>query len=240
MFLRLPLELRFMIYDHAMDFATQLPLTYIQIDHDESRRALAQLCGVSSQIRYEMHSWLANAVYCNRLAVPNKSHDVLPCSSLVRCRTVWRKHLDEEEDFNLDALCSFKFWQVFFNIDMDFSGIMFVKIDFRKREVSVSGTKVRLSHLARPWYLVRKGKKLSPEALQTTEVSVTRSMQAVIEREGFDGFTLGDMDLLLSNLRVSHLERSGDWALLFDDGNTSSLGQDGFRKRIKYWNHRQS
>lgn len=52
-------------------------------------------------------------------------------------------------------------------------------------------------------------------------------MKAVVEQEGFDGFTFGDIHLLLHKLSVSVPEPSGDFVLTFEDADATPLEENG-------------
>lgn len=94
-------------------------------------------------------------------------------------------------------------------------------LDFRKKEVLVEGTKVDTSCSGLAQGSLKETEALSAEALQTSKESFTKSMQTVLDQEVIDGFTLGDMHLLLRNLKVSDTEPSGSFSLLFEKVDAS-------------------
>lgn len=211
-----------MIYSYVLDFEPELPLGYLPVDCDKTRETLARLYGVSSQIRCEMHAWLSNAVYSTRLYM-TEDCEVLPLRA--RSKHYVKEWLDNDwEDFDLGAPRSFKFWHILINLNLDRdSGTIGASIDFRRGEVSAFGTRAGMEELTMTRSSLKEEKELSPEAVQTTEESLAKAMQVVAEQEGFDGFTFGDIHLLLKQLSVSSLEPSGDIYLEFQDSEAESI-----------------
>lgn len=234
LFLRLPLELRSMIYDNALDYESDLPLGHLPIDYPEVLRAMVQLAGVSCQIRYEAHAWIPDHVCVIHLSM-TRGRCLRPLSTSSKYPTAFLKGPDEWKDFYLGAPRGFKFWKSSMFVFTWSSGLIAFEIDFRTREVFVEGRRVDMNRYgpyqssvygpSESW--VKEAEKLSPEALQASENSLTRSMQTVVDQEGFDGLTLEDVHLLLRNLKVSVPEISGDVHLEFEDSEVKSVETGG-------------
>jgi hypothetical protein len=121
----------------------------------------------------------------------------------------------------LDVPHSLKFWKLSIFKHDGSSGLIAANLDFRKKKVLVEGTKVDTSCSGLAQGSLKETEALSAEALQTSKESFTKSTQTVLDQEGFDGFTLGDMHLLLRNLKVSDTEPSGSFSLLFEEVDAS-------------------
>jgi hypothetical protein len=202
-----------MIYDYTVNNKPTMPSRNFIVN--SSGRFKVQLAGVCSQIRCDVHAWLAEKWCCFIIVMPTERL-VLPNVALrERAKTLdygpagWK-------GFNSNAPRNFKFWRVHVVLSIEFSGRLAASIDFRRRTVSVYGARVGLSHPAMSPASLKGGEALSPEAVRTSEESVTKVMQAMVEQEGFDGFTLKDMYLLLHKLKVSIPEPSGDFGLSFE------------------------
>jgi hypothetical protein len=230
-FFRLPLELRFMIYGHAMHFESYLDLGWIIEDSPYTLRAMAQLSGVSRQIRCETHAWLVDQVCVYQLS-QTMCRRIYPTTASAIYGLAWRKGPDEWKDFYTGAPRNFKFGKLYVFLHQPASGIVTAHIDFRKREVLVEGTKVDTSCSRISRRSLKEAEELSAEALQTSKESFTKSIQAVVDQEGFDGFTLEDLHLLMRNLKVSDTEPSGDFSLLFEevDAAENETPEKFFRK----------
>ncbi|KAH0288185.1 hypothetical protein M436DRAFT_82767 [Aureobasidium namibiae CBS 147.97] len=232
-FLRLPLELRFMIYDHALDYEPGLPLGYLPIDYPETLEAVAQLSGISRQIRDEVHAWVADQICIIHLSTA-QGRRLLPLSASSKYFTAFMEGPVEWEDFYLRAPRDIKFWKSSMFFFAWSSGLVSFEIDFRRREVFVEGRKVDMSRYGPyrssfygPSQSSINAEDLSHKALQTSVNSLTKSMQTVVDQAGFDGFTLEDMHSLLRDLKLSVPEPSGDVHLEYDDPDAKSIETGG-------------
>lgn len=231
-FLRLPLELRLMIYNHTVDFNHLIPwrLTFIPDDQSEDLKAIAQLSSMSRQVHYEMPTLLANKLCVVEMNL-TRGRDVLPCRALLKYPKAYEQGSGEWKDLDLDAPRNFKFRRVvFLAVTPKFPGTFIAIINFKKRVVirlCAFRAKAVSNHSTNPLLPPKKGEGLSPEATQTSEESLNRSIQAVAEQEGFDGFTFGNMHLLLHKLKVSVPDSSGDWSVLFEDADAVPIEKGG-------------
>ena len=232
-FLRLPLELRFMIYDHALDYEPGLPFGYLPIDYPESLEAVTQLSGISRQIRGEVYAWVADQTCIIHLST-TKGRRLLPLSASSKYFTAFMEGPVEWENFYLGAPRDIKFWQSSMFVFAWGSGLISFEIDFRRREVFVEGRKVDMSRygpyrssLYGPSQSPLNDEDLSPKALQTSENSLTKSMQTVVDQAEFDGFTLEDVHSLLRDLEVSIPEPSVDVHLEYEDPEAKSIETGG-------------
>lgn len=135
-----------MIYDYAMVFESLLPraLSLIRFPYDwpDHLEGLIRLCGISRQIRREIHIWLANKECFFELGT-TKGWNVLPLDAIKRCPTAFEEGSSGWKDFNLDAPRDLKFWKVWLFYSTGFAGLFLVLIDFKKRRViELSGHKV--------------------------------------------------------------------------------------------------
>jgi hypothetical protein len=213
---RLPLELRLMIYDHAMDFEPSLDLGWITDDSPDSLRAMAQLSGVSRQIRCETHAWLFDQVCVYGLS-RTIGRRIIPTIVSASSSLAWMRGPDEWKSFYTGAPRNFKLGKLYVILHKAEKGMVTAYIEFKKRDVLVEGTKVDMSCSGGSERSLKEAEELSAEALRTSKESFTKSMQAVVDQEGFDGFTFEDLHLLLRNLKISDIEPSGDFSLLFEE-----------------------
>jgi hypothetical protein len=212
----LPLELRFLIYDYAMHVCPYVELGCITVDSQEHMQAMAQLSGVSRQIRCEMLAWLVRQWCVTGLSM-TMSRRILPTNASMMRFDAFCKGPDEWKDFYTGAPCNFKFGNLYLFLHVPYCGLVIAQIDFRKREVVVEGNKVDPSCSRLSQRSLRETEELSAEALQTSKESFTKAMHEVVDQEGFDRFTLQDFHLLLRNLKLSDIEPSGDFSLLFEE-----------------------
>jgi hypothetical protein len=223
-FLLLPLELRLMIYDSAIEYESELPLGYFPEHRSESMKAVVQLSSISRQILDEVHDWLADKT-CFVPLVVTKTHHAVPHTALCKHRAAFKKGPGEWKDFNLDAPRSFKFWGLALFLPIKHSAFISLGINFQNKKVCVEGTKAKLGRAAMASF--KEGEELSSDAMQTSKEALTTAMQTVVDQEGFDGFTFGDMHLLLRNLKVSDPEPSGDYVVYVEDAADTPSVQTG-------------
>jgi len=225
-FFRLPLELRFMIYDYAMNFDPQTDVMRFSVDHPETRKAVVLLIAISCQIRQEVHVQLAKK-NCHVPIVMGKDRKMLPYTALRKYPTALKKGSSEWKDFNLDAPRNFKFSKLFLILRIKSSGTIAALFDHRIENVTVVGAKVGTKHAVTTLASIQESEKLSPEALGSTGESLIKAVEVVVKQDGFDGFTLGDMHLLLRDLKVSVPEPSGDFHIEYEDPEAKSIETGG-------------
>lgn len=179
-----------------MDYEPEACLHFICADRPGFLKAMIQLCGISCHIRSEVHAWLAAKVCFVRLAMTFKDRSLLPGPIFLKDPTILEKQSIEWKDHFLDAPRYLKFGRLFVNLHIETSGLIGAAVDFRRRTVLVIGARADLNRTVIRLNEIREGEHLSYEAMQTSKESLTKSMQAVIDQEGFDGFTLRDLQVV--------------------------------------------
>jgi hypothetical protein len=147
-FLLLPLELRLMIYDSAIEYESELPFGYFPEHRPESMITVVQLSSISRQIRDEVHDWLAGKI-CFVPLVLTKTHHAVPHTALCKHRAAFKNGPGEWQDFNLDAPRSFKFWGLALFLPIKHSAFISLGINFQNKNCVLKGPKLSWAVLRR-------------------------------------------------------------------------------------------
>ncbi|KAG9841143.1 hypothetical protein KCU98_g9126, partial [Aureobasidium melanogenum] len=201
-FLRLPLELRYMIYNILLDPQGN---TYIIVEPPNAVEALFLLSGISRQIRAEVQTLVANTRICI-LAGLTKQLVARPYTTLLKTSDGSKTtNLQMWTDFNVNVPREPKFWKIVLSLINGTGQTRFIAdIDLRERTVRVWGPndEVDCPLLSHSWLFSKSTEEPSRIVAQNFKRYVTHAVKTLVERRGFVGLTFRDIRPFLQDLRI--------------------------------------
>jgi hypothetical protein len=201
-FLRLPLELRFMIYN---EFINPESKNFILVEPPKAITALFWLSRISRQIRTEVHALVADTRICIRAGLTEKS-GVRPYTTL-RARSTGKetRRLQDWTAFNINAPREPKFWRVILSLTNTSGRVRFIAdIDLRSKTVRVLGPSddVDCEVFCDNWLSSKSEGEPSRAMSQNFKKYVINAVQMLVERKSFAGLTLRDIRPLLRDIKI--------------------------------------
>ncbi|KAK6008308.1 hypothetical protein QM012_000211 [Aureobasidium pullulans] len=212
-FFRLPLELRYMIYNALLDPQGN---NYIIVEPPNAVEALFLLSRLSRQIRAETQTLVANTRICV-LAGLTKQLVARPYTTLLKTSdSSGTTKLQTWSEFNIEAPREPKFWKIVLSlIDRSGQTRFIADIDFRERTVRVlgPGDEVDCPLYTHNWLFPKSTEESSRILVQNFERYATNTTKILVERKGFLGLTFIDIHPLLRSLKTpwpAHIQEYGE------------------------------